>query len=47
MSLIETLKQYHQDTVAAQLEKLSGKAAEYLEKQLKEIDFAELDRLIR
>ena len=47
MSLIETLKQYHQDTVAAQLEKLSGKAAEHLEKQLKEIDFAELDRLIR
>ncbi len=45
--MIETLRKYGQDFVASKLEKLAGEARAKLEKQLSEIDFCELDELIR
>ena len=45
--IMETLRKYGQDFVASKLESLSGEARAKLEKQLSEIDFAELSELIR
>ena len=45
--MIEKLKKYGQDFVASKLESLTGEARAKLEKQLSEIDFDELDELIR
>lgn len=45
--IMETLRKYGQDFVASKLESLSGEPRAKLEKQLSEIDFAELSELIR
>ena len=45
--MIEKLKQYGQNAVAAALEKLTGDRKQKLDAQLKELDFEELNQLIR
>ncbi len=45
--MIEKLRKYGQDFVASKLESLTGEARAKLEKQLSEIDFDELEELIR